>query len=214
MAPKDWFRQTDWTPSAAAEFHANLARSRSQRSEYLRIQALTLADTRQLRNAAPAIELSKQFLAINKYRHNVAQAHAVMAQAFETLGDPREAVEEYRRAVVAERECPNSRGGYYIDFAWFVATHRLLDVYDEVIAALESDLQDRDLMFPVKRFRYFGAIAMMSDDRGDREHARRMAANALAAATIEQGPFDRYPGIGLMPNSVDDCYARVERLAR
>ncbi|MFO1407260.1 MAG: hypothetical protein U1F08_06985 [Steroidobacteraceae bacterium] len=214
MSDRDWFRQTEWTPSAAAQFQTKLARTRGQRSEYLRIQAWTLADTGQLRNAAPAIELAKQFLEVTKYKHGIAQAHRVMARAFETLGDLPAAIDAYRRAVLAEREFPNARGCAYIDFAWFAARHRMRNVYDEVVAALDSDLQDQDLIFPVRRFRYFGAFALISDDRGDRENAKRMAANALAAAAIEQGPFSRHPGIGLVRNATDGSYEHIERLAR
>ena len=113
-----------------------------------------------------------------------------------------------------EREIPYFRGCCYIEFAWFASTHRKRDVYDEVLAAMESDLQDRDLIFPVRQFRYFGAIALIASDRGDKDLAKRMAKNALDAAAKRQGPFSEHPGIGVVRNTVDDSLARIESLAR
>ena len=214
MKRHQWFRQTNWTPAAASEFQARLARTRGQRSEYLRIQAMTLAGTNQMHNAEPAVELARQLLAVRTDNLWVAQAHATMAKAFETIGRPYDAIDAYRKAVAAERELPNVRGCYYIDFAWFVAIHGIRDCYKEVQTNMESDLQSNDLVFPATQFRYFGAIALIAEDLGDRQHAKRMAESALAASAATQGPFSRHPGVGVVRNQADESLARIERLAR
>lgn len=65
MASGDWFRRTTWTPREEAEFEQKLSRSRGQRSEYLRLQASTLADTAEPANARTAIELAERYLREN-----------------------------------------------------------------------------------------------------------------------------------------------------
>ena len=43
MAATDWFRNTDWNAENEKAFFEKLARSRTQRDQYLVIQALTLS---------------------------------------------------------------------------------------------------------------------------------------------------------------------------
>lgn len=213
MSDSDWFRQTQWTSAISSDFEARLARSRSQHSEYLRIQAFTLAETRDTANAAPAIQLATRYLERNESGLFAAQMHAAMALAYTTLGNMAEAVESYRRSVAMENIQRNVRGLHYIDFAWFAATHQLSQHYEEVLQAMKQNLIEGDLMFPATQYRYFGALAMISSDMGDKQNAKRMAANALAAAMHEKGPIRRYPLLGLVLGHQDKIRARLEHIA-
>ena len=44
MSSDDWYRNEDWNESIEEHFYSKLKRARSQRDQYLVIQALTLAD--------------------------------------------------------------------------------------------------------------------------------------------------------------------------
>lgn len=213
MSNPEWYRQTKWTSEIATAFEERLAKSRSQRGEYLRIQAITLADTLEPANAIPAIELARRRLEHEESVLHAAQMHAVIAQAFTTLGKIPEALESYRRSVALENARRNVRGHHYIDFAWFAATYKLAEHYDEVLETMERNMTESDLVFPATQYRYFGALAMISSDLGDDQNAKRMALNALAAAAKEKGPFQRHPLLGLVLGRRDKIRRRLERIA-
>ena len=212
MTDIEWYRQSDWTPVTAAEFERRLAKSRAQRSEYLRIQALTLAGTKRSEFATAAIELAQRFLELKKTGVGVAQAHATIAQAHATLGQVDAAVAAYRLAVDAEHAQPNVRGCHYLDFTWFVAKRTLISQFDEVLAVTQRNMDQRDLMFPANQYRYFGALALISGALGDKDNARRMAKNALSAAARKQGPFGTQPSLGLAEQD-REIQGQLERLA-
>jgi hypothetical protein len=75
MADLDWYRQESWNHEAASNFEMRLSRARGQRGEYLRIQALTLADTNRTENAGPAIQLAKRHLEQQPEGISAAQMH-------------------------------------------------------------------------------------------------------------------------------------------
>jgi len=212
MTEADWYRNTRWTTQIENQFEARLARSRGQRSEYLRIQALTLADTLRPEYAEPAIALAQRHLELDPTGISAAQMHAAIAKAFITLGRKEDAIDAFRSAVKCELARPNVRGYHYIDFAWFVATNCLSSHYEEAMTAMENIMQEQDLVFPANQYRYFGALALISAETGNMKNARQMAQNALSAAAKERGPFWRFPGIGLVGQSKDTTRAKLERL--
>lgn len=213
MSDFDWYRNTEWTPEVSVTFERRLSRARGQRGEYLRIQALTLADTLKPEYAAIAISLAKRQLELEPSGISAAQMHATIARALETLGEVSSVIDAYRSAVELEFQRPNVRGYHYINFAWFVAIHELVANYDEALAALQKNKQDKDLMFPANQYRYFTALALISAGRGDSETARRMAKHALASATEEKGPFKRFPLLGLVKGETDVARFRLKQLA-
>ena len=212
MPGSHWFRREQWTPELAAEFAHRLSRAPRRRGQYLAIQALPLPATQNPELALPAIELARRHLQIDPDGIRAAQMHATIARAFATTGDLDAATEAYRQAIERERSRPNVRGYHYLDYAWFAATRGLSDLYDEVLEAMRRNGVDRDLVFPVNQFRYFGALAMISAHLGDAEHARQMARNALAASAAAVGPFGRALGLVLDSSSVER--ERLSALAR
>lgn len=213
MTKVDWYRQTDWTDEIAAEFEQRLSRSRGQRSEYLRIQALTLVEQNKLSLAPAAIGLAKRQLELSGEGISAAQVWATIAKAYAKLGQRDDAVEAYRQSIRREAERPNVRGYHYIDFAWYAATSSAVELYQEVIAAIENNFRAQDLVFPATQFRYFGALALIADDSGNRGEAKRMAQNAIDASRAERGPFWRHQLLGLFAGRKDDVHTRLERLA-
>lgn len=210
----DWYRHTAWTREIEDEFEHRLSRSRGQRSEYLRIQAVTLADQDIPRLAPIAIRLAKRQLELSPVGISAAQMWGTIAKACITLGQLDEAVDAYRQAIRLEAGRPNVRGYHYIDFAWHVATNAAVALYSEVLAAVEENLEERDMIFPANQYRFFGALALIAADSGDRVEATRMAKNAVSAAESKQGPFWRQPLLGLLKRSTDPIRIKLEKLAR
>lgn len=209
----DWYRKKEWTPEASREFERQLSRSRSQKSEYLRIQALTLADSLNEESANSAIDLARRFLSLKESGVGVAQMHAAIAKAYSTLGNAPEAIKEYKEALKAELKWPNSRGYHYLDFAWFVVTHEHSSEYEEALLYINSNKQDQDLIFPENQYRYFGALALIAAAQGDMSRAQDMAKNSLSAKTKKRGPFEHLPFLGLVKSDKDKTHARLKDLA-
>lgn len=213
MSASDWYQNTEWTPAIAEAFEKRLSRSRGQRGEYLRIQALALVESKKSEYAAIAISLARRHLELEPQGISAAQMHAAIAKAFETLGDISSAIDAYRSAVKLECLRPNVRGYHYIEFAWFVAVNELTANYEEVLAVIEKNKQNQDLIFPANRYRYFGSLALISAFLGDAETAKRMAVTALESAAKENGPFWRFPRLGLVTGKTDVARACLNQLA-
>jgi hypothetical protein len=213
MTRMDWYRQTAWTREIEDEFERRLSRSRGQRSEYLRVQAVTLADQDSPQLAQIAVNLAKRQLELFPFGISAAQMWGTIAKACITLGQPDDVVDAYRQAIRLEAGRPNVRGYHYIDFAWYVAANSAVALYPEVLAGIEANLQDQDLIFPANQYRFFGALALIAADSGDSVEASRMAKNAIIAAKSEQGPFWRQPFLGLLKGSSDPIRVKLEKLA-
>lgn len=214
MADLDWYRQESWDHEAASNFEMRLSRARGQRGEYLRIQALTLADTNRTENAGPAIQLAKRHLEQQPEGIFAAQMHSVMARAHAMLNDNDSALVAYRDAVRLEHARPNVRGYHYLEFAWFVATNSISNLYDEVLTAVANNKVETDLIFPANQYRYFASLALLAADTDDMATARRMAENALKATSADTGPFWRLPVLGIFSSKKDIHWQRLQKLAR
>jgi len=213
MPKEEWYRQRAWTPETERAFEEKLSRSRGQRSEYLRIQAYTLVETDDLDNAHAAVELAGRYLAENPEGLFRGSVFKTLARAWTTLDHIDMALSAYREALEAERGQKNLHEYGYIEFAWFVAVRRLCEAYEEALSAMGTDRRDEDLQFPLNRYRYFVALALISSELGDAPHAGRMALNAMAAAAEPRGPFVEHLELGTVTGVGEGAYERLTELA-
>jgi hypothetical protein len=75
-------------------------------------------------------------------------------------------------------------------------------------------MQEQDLIFPATQYRYFGALALIADDTGKKDEARRMAQLAIDASDVDRGPFWRSPLLGLFSVRKDRIHVRLAGLAK
>src|SRR4051794_5471496 len=101
MSRNDWYRQTVWSPAHETSFFQRLARSRSpfHRGQYLRIQALTLAETGQPSNLRVALGLLEPIFADYPDASDVSMAYLQAARCHDALGDLEAATEHFERAL-------------------------------------------------------------------------------------------------------------------
>jgi hypothetical protein len=94
VAADDWFRQANWTEQIEREFFVKLAKTRTQRDQYLAIQAMTLA------NAQPevALRLVDIYFKTKTTSFNDVRALDARARANQALGRVSESV-----SVVSQR---------------------------------------------------------------------------------------------------------------
>jgi len=77
----DWFRNEDWSPEIEEQFFRKLGRARSQKAQYLRVQAYTLRKTR----PEIALKLLETYFATGDTSF-VALAYDDQAAAYTALG--------------------------------------------------------------------------------------------------------------------------------
>lgn len=190
MPRDDWFRNTNWNRSVERGFEEKLRRAR-KKSEYLRLQAGGLAESHPI----VALQLLERYFAIGE-KTLWAQAYCAQARAFLVLGRMDEAITSYERALEREAEFPNVITEAYVELPFLIATRRLCERYERALQILQEN-QSR-LTFPVERFKWHAAMALIAKCRGDDVSASENASRALVEANQRHSGFRYHPEIGLV----------------
>ncbi len=204
MADDEWFRQKSWNDAIASAFNVKLQRAR-RKSQYLRIQASTLAQTQPL----VALELLDRYFSLDDdFDH--AQAHVDRATAYLAIGKLESAVQSYEAALQREAEFPKLRTGAYLDLPYLIALQGLSQRYEQAIALLSSS--EDQLMFPVDHFKFHAAKAIIHLAQGNKSDARAEARLALEAASQEQSGFRYHSGVGLVSDRHRQAISKLRGL--
>lgn len=197
MTNTEWFRRTTWTDSDREDFYARLMGSRgaSSKAQYLRLQALHLAEAG---HHAGAIELLDRILAEFPGSIDNALSHAQKADSLARLGQTDAAIEEYRAALQRERDFPNVRTNAWLDLGWLVVEKDLTQLYDEVARTMNEFRDEGALKFPAIEYRYAAIQALLADARGEKTQAREFAKTALAEAAKDHSGLRYHPTVGLV----------------
>jgi tetratricopeptide (TPR) repeat protein len=213
MKRDDWYRRTTWTELDRDEFDDRLRRSRdpSSKAQYLRIQALCLAKAGL---HSSAIELVDRSLTEYPDQLEVGQVHLQKASSLANLEQYESAVGEFRSALQAERDRPNVRTQAWLDFAWFVLQKQRTNLYDEALTVLTEFSSKSSMSFPIDRYRYAAARALIADARGEKTSSRQFAISALAEASATNSGFRYHAKLGIVGPEWDGVNATLRRLAQ
>ena len=208
----DWFRKSTWGKVDAEDFERRLSRARAtNRPQYLRIQAVHLLETREPELIATALTLASRVTSDYPDNIQTSPAHHLAGQCHEVLGDTAAALASYRLAIETESRVPSVWTDAYLDFGWLVARRRSRVHYAEALALL-TRYSDRPV-FPIQRYLYHAASALIAHDEGEPETARTAARAALAAAHTRTAPFAYHRQLGLVDDKPDEVRLRLEVLA-
>jgi len=212
MSHLEWFRRPTWTDADREDFEARLKRSRgaAKKAQYLRIQALHLAEAG---HHEGAVELLDRLFAEFPESIDVAQAHTQKASSLAKLGQIQAAINEYRVALQAERIYPNVRTNAWLDFGWFIVEKHLTDFYDEVSQVFREFRDEGGLRLPAIEYRYAAIQAVLADARGDKTMAREFAKQALTEAAKDHSGLRYYPTVGLVGSERTKFESRLKALA-
>jgi tetratricopeptide (TPR) repeat protein len=202
MSDGDWFRNRTWNASVAAEFEAKLKRAR-RKEQYLRIQASTIAES----HPEVALRLLGRFFALPD-QFDAAQAHVDRATAYLAQGRIPEAVASFESALSRESEFPKVLTQAFIDLPFLIATRGIREHYDRALQLLSQ--HRARLMFPVDRFKWNAAHALIANHRG--EPFQEFSRTALAATQTEQSGFTYHPRVGLVGASLAETVRQMRRL--
>jgi tetratricopeptide (TPR) repeat protein len=186
----DWFRNRNWNDAIAREFDEKLRRAR-RKEQYLRIQASTLART----HPDIALQLLDRYFQLpDDFDH--AQAHVDRATALQALRRIEDAADAYEAALERELVFPNLRTQAYLEFPMLVATQRLARRYNRALAVLRAHVDKP--VFPVDKFLWHAAHALILSATGNSTAASTYAVQALDAAALDKSGFRHHPNVGLV----------------
>lgn len=206
----DWFRSSDWSPTAQADFEARLKRSREwNRAQYIRIKGLALREAGMLQ---PARDLWERILD-QDLGHDFEKASTL-----EHLGDsyrdtePERATHYYRRLLSEHPTLNGTTATVEIALAELeMAKGRRADT-DEALALLNSFLERGTSQFPNVLFRWHLVLVDIARATGEQETVQRAARTALDLAG--RGPvFPRHKDVGVV-HADAKTLRRLRRLAK
>jgi hypothetical protein len=208
MRMVDWFRNTSWSEAIEEEFFRRLSRARSQRDQYLFIQALTLARIR------PEISLRLVDIYFDTRSNDFYDICALQAkaEALATTGDLLAAAETYKSVLEREKMRPGHMTSAYLDYPFLVATERLASEYEQGLTVLED--RRANVAFPLGRFRWNAAYALILSAMGDVNAARDYALAAVEAAREQSSEFRNHRELGLVDASYEPLIERLQELSR
>jgi len=209
VARDDWFRNRSWDSEREAAFRAKLARARSSRPQYLRIQASYLTKTfpeAALRLIDDYFETGDEF--------DVPNALCARAEACLALARKAEAVAAYKQALQWEEAHPRHISTARIDLPKLVAADRLSNEYDYALDILATRFSPMDHQFPATRYVWNGSCALIAYEQGRVGEAKEFAEQAICAAMETESPFRYHRTVGLVDDTSDDFGRRIKRIAQ
>jgi tetratricopeptide (TPR) repeat protein len=192
VSRNDWYRNKAWSPDIEKIFFEKLSRARSQRDQYLVIQALELARQQPL----AALDLVDHYFETRKSNFHDLQALLAKVDAKQALRDKAAVVETYKKILAREAEHPNQKSDAHVAFPYFVATEEIKDEYDFALDVLEN--RKDHLTFPLDRFKWHASYALISTQLGDKSTAKDHAIEAVAAAEAKKSGFRYHQNLGLV----------------
>ena len=205
MSRHDWYRNTEWSEETASAFEAKLRRARSQKEQYLRIQAGILAE---LNPEVTHALLDRYFTLPNQF--DAAQAHVDRACAYVAQSKIYEAIAAYDRALVREAEHPGLLTGAYLELPYLIAIHAVEAEYGRALGLLEKHIGR--LMFEIDYFKWNAAKAIIAVTQRNLPLAQVHAKVALDAAATSHSGMSYHPTVGLVAGSLPEMQERMRKL--
>lgn len=206
MAKDDWYRNTSWTDGIERQFFDRLSRARSQRDQHLVIQALTLAEHR----PEVALRLVDIYFKTRKVDFDDVRALVAKAAAQMEMGALNSAVETYKLILEVETAKPGMKTTAYLDYPWLVATARLKSEYHEALRVLED--RRSDVAFPIGRFKWNAARALILSNLGQQHVARESALAALEASQESASEFRHHRRLGLVGGRYEAIFRTLKQI--
>lgn len=195
MAAKDdWFRLPNLTEQTKAEFERRLARSRSSRYEYMRIQACALAEAEAFNQA---LTLLDRILSEVPDYILIAWVWEQRANCLQKVGRFDDAIADYSKSIEVLKKHPSVRGSAPISLARLVYGLKRSDLYEGALVHL-TDFWDPNPIFPMEEFHQFGMTALLLNALGEAEGAKPPARRALAAAAKDRSNASKHRTLGLV----------------
>lgn len=189
---EDWYRNTEWSDETREAFFARLKRSRSQRDQYLAIQALSLAP----HVPEAALELAAHYFETRTDDFDDNRVRLAQARANSAAGRLDEAAEIYRQAALADAANPTFKTNSAVEYASFVVENALSHRYREVAHWMGDT--EANFLLPREGYIWHGIKAAIAAEAKNSGEARRHAALALNYAARTKSSIKNHPHLGVV----------------
>ena len=205
MGRDTWWQNTSWNEDIEAAFCSKLARARNK-SFYLRNQARSLAAS----HPKVALRLLDRYFALGA-DSSEAEAHFYRARSYLALRNVDAAVSAFEATLAREGAVPNFRTWAFHELPVLIATERIRPLYDRAIQILMKH-KDR-LTFPIQRYQWHGALALILYEQGRTPEAEKESKEALGAAKLTHTGYQYHPNVGLVADTADEFGNRLRQIA-
>src|SRR5262252_2192070 len=142
LTTPEWFRNKRWSHEIEESFFTRLGRSRSQRDQYLVIQAGELVSSR----PDVALRLIAVYFESRTNAFHDSRAWNIKASALRRLGDFEASIEAYRSTLGVEAAHPGVQTDARVEYPYLVALHRLQKHYSHALETIDANVGD--IAFP------------------------------------------------------------------
>jgi hypothetical protein len=208
MSDGDWYRNATWDSRIEVEFFAKLSRARSQRDQYLVIQALSLEESM----PEVTLRLVDTYFETRKEDFHDVQALLARANAYQTKGEIGSAIVAYKAVLEREAEFPKHKTTTGLALPYFIACQRLTEEYEYALTVLAQEFES--LIFPKDYFLWHASQALIFADSGEKTNGAEHAKMAIEAAKIRRSGFRYHQNIGLVGKRHDVVIEKLVRIAK
>ena len=194
----DWYRRETWSKEDEIEFFDKLKRAQKHnKSQYLRIQALSLYNT----NDRKLLRIA-EFLAckvITDYPDamiDMASTHQLLGNIYEELGETDNAIMHYRKALETEKNHPSVSTDAYLDYAEYIIRIWRTDLFEEVEKILFEKVSKA--YFPIQKYKLCIILAIISRHKKDEVNAKKYIELARENAGAQTSGLRYHKNLGLV----------------
>ncbi|WAC47479.1 hypothetical protein OVA03_12295 [Asticcacaulis sp. SL142] len=206
MSSEDWYRNETWEEDIEAAFFAKLKRSRSQRDQYLVIQAVYLKD----KFPDKALELIDIYFETKSTIYHDGRAWDVRRDVYLAVEKYDDAINCMKISLQIERENPKFQGTSATMYPYLIATRAIKHEYESVLAFLDSiELKSP---FPDAHFKWNAALGLIHADLKNIPKSKYHAKLALEAAEVKQSPFRYHRSLGVVGHEHSDTIRKLEKI--
>ena len=181
----DWYRNNNWNKEIEEKFFTKLARARSQRDQYLVIQALTLSSN----HPEICLKLVDHYFETRKDKFEDVRALLARKNAYETQGNTSATISSYHAILKREEEFSKHSTTSYVDFPYWVSVNVIVSEYKFALEILSKSYER--LTFPLDYFKWYSSKAII-------EKRKDYAEKALEVAQVKKSGFRFHQNLGLV----------------
>ncbi len=115
-----------------------------------------------------------------------------------------------KEILAIERLKPNQKTNTYVDYPFLIATQGISAEYVDALAVLDE--RKGDLAFPVNKFKWHAAKALIHRGLRNLDDAKQQAGLALEVAQVESSGFRYHQGLGLVGKEYTDTVAAMREI--
>ena len=207
MSRDNWYRNVTWNAEIEEHFFEKLRRSRSQRDQYVVLQAAALVRS----HPEQTIRLIDYYFETRTDTFDDIRAHNARAEALVAMGQTGAAIEAYKAVLQCEAILPSFRTNARVDLPFLIAQERVESEYEYALQLLDSAARESN-PFPLYWFRLHAAFASILSATGAIARAKEHATAAVVAAQKTATPLPHHPRLGLVDERQNSVLREMYRI--